>query len=375
VKTLLALEDEHGERRSWVWAELGQSPLAGALLSLADLAWAVTRPHGAGTPEELASRYTSGGWKADRTALEALSSVEIEKDSAAVRTAVEALYRPWLEESTRRFQEAVASAPLPSPLKDAYPSELEEGVCILFTDGLRYDVACYLAELLAMQEAVAEVSWRFSALPGITRTAKPVVSPVGPLLSSGNGFDAKANGSKITADSLRRTLRDKGHEILQSDETGFPDRVAWTEFGDLDSMGHNRGWKLAREVWRSPRDLAGRITALLEAGWSEVRVITDHGWLLMPDGLPKVELPEHLTVVRKGRCARLKEGSRTFLPVSSSGHLLLSQYFIGMDQERFGLSFDAAIHTGTLLAVVLFFRRDLLAMARAFLGSLPPGLR
>jgi undecaprenyl-diphosphatase len=95
----------------------------------------------------------------------------------------------------------------------------------------------------------------------------------------------------------------------------------------------------------------------------------------LPDGLPKVELPEHLTVVRKGRCARLKEGSRTFLPVSSSGHLLLSQYFIEMDQERIGLSFDAAIHTGTLLAAVLFFRRVLLAMALAFLGSLPPGLR
>jgi undecaprenyl pyrophosphate phosphatase UppP len=49
----------------------------------------------------------------------------------------------------------------------------------------------------------------------------------------------------------------------------------------------------------------------------------------------------------------------------------LSQYFLGMDQERFGLSFDAAIHTGTLLAAVLFFRGDLLAMARAFLDSLP----
>jgi undecaprenyl-diphosphatase len=65
------------------------------------------------------------------------------------------------------------------------------------------------------------------------------------------------------------------------------------------------------------------------------------------------------------------QGLTEFLPVSSSGHLLLSQYFLGMDQERFGLSFDAAIHTGTLLAVVFFFRGDLLAMARAFLGSLP----
>jgi undecaprenyl-diphosphatase len=65
------------------------------------------------------------------------------------------------------------------------------------------------------------------------------------------------------------------------------------------------------------------------------------------------------------------QGLTEFLPTSSSGHLLLGQYFLGMDQERFGLSFDAAIHTGTVLAVVWFFRRDLLAMARAFLGSLP----
>ena len=61
-----------------------------------------------------------------------------------------------------------------------------------------------------------------------------------------------------------------------------------------------------------------------------------------------------------------------FLPVSSSGHLLLGQYFLGMDQDRFGLSFDAAIHTGTVLAVVWYFRWDLLAMTRAFLGSRPP---
>jgi undecaprenyl-diphosphatase len=65
------------------------------------------------------------------------------------------------------------------------------------------------------------------------------------------------------------------------------------------------------------------------------------------------------------------QGLTEFLPVSSSGHLLLGQYFLGMDQERFGLSFDAAIHTGTVLAVVWYFRRDLLAMTRAFLGSLP----
>lgn len=64
------------------------------------------------------------------------------------------------------------------------------------------------------------------------------------------------------------------------------------------------------------------------------------------------------------------QGLTEFLPVSSSGHLLLGQYFLGMDQDRFGLSFDAAIHTGTVLAVISYFWRDLLGMAAAFLRSL-----
>ena len=64
------------------------------------------------------------------------------------------------------------------------------------------------------------------------------------------------------------------------------------------------------------------------------------------------------------------QGLTEFLPVSSSGHLLLGQYFLGMDQARFGLTFDAAIHTGTVLAVISFFWRDLLRMAGAFLRSL-----
>ena len=63
------------------------------------------------------------------------------------------------------------------------------------------------------------------------------------------------------------------------------------------------------------------------------------------------------------------QGLTEFLPVSSSGHLLLGQYFFGLDQERFGLSFDVALHMGTLLAVVSYFWRDLLRMALAFFRS------
>ena len=63
------------------------------------------------------------------------------------------------------------------------------------------------------------------------------------------------------------------------------------------------------------------------------------------------------------------QGLTEFLPVSSSGHLLLGQYFLGLDQNRFGLSFDVALHMGTLVAVVSFFWRDLLRMAFAFFRS------
>lgn len=65
------------------------------------------------------------------------------------------------------------------------------------------------------------------------------------------------------------------------------------------------------------------------------------------------------------------QGLTEFLPVSSSGHLLLAQYFLDLDQESFGLAFDAAIHSGTVVAVISFFRRDLAGMLSSFLRSLP----
>ena len=60
------------------------------------------------------------------------------------------------------------------------------------------------------------------------------------------------------------------------------------------------------------------------------------------------------------------QGLTEFLPVSSSGHLILARAFFGWDPGRFGLAFDAAVHVGTLFAVVLYFWRDIAAMIRSF---------
>jgi hypothetical protein len=62
------------------------------------------------------------------------------------------------------------------------------------------------------------------------------------------------------------------------------------------------------------RDLVSRIRALLKAGWKEIILVTDHGWLLLPGGLPKVELKAFLTEDRWGRCAAMKSAATTDVP-------------------------------------------------------------
>lgn len=62
----------------------------------------------------------------------------------------------------------------------------------------------------------------------------------------------------------------------------------------------------------------------------------------------------------------LIQGLTEFLPVSSSAHLILGSRVFGWPDQ--GLVFDVATHLGTLGAVLIYFRHDLLEMARACLG-------
>jgi undecaprenyl-diphosphatase len=64
------------------------------------------------------------------------------------------------------------------------------------------------------------------------------------------------------------------------------------------------------------------------------------------------------------------QGLTEFLPVSSSGHLILARAFFGWDPGRFGIAFDAACHVGTLLAIVVFFRHDVIRLLVAAPGAL-----
>ena len=52
------------------------------------------------------------------------------------------------------------------------------------------------------------------------------------------------------------------------------------------------------------------------------------------------------------------QGATEFLPVSSSGHLVLAQQLLD-DFDQPGVLFDVLLHVGTMVAVLLYFRRDL----------------
>ncbi len=56
----------------------------------------------------------------------------------------------------------------------------------------------------------------------------------------------------------------------------------------------------------------------------------------------------------------LIQGITEFLPVSSSGHLILPKELLGWPDQ--GLAFDVAVHIGTLAAVVAYFRKDIAAI-------------
>ena len=59
------------------------------------------------------------------------------------------------------------------------------------------------------------------------------------------------------------------------------------------------------------------------------------------------------------------QGLTEFLPISSSAHLILTRALFGWDLGDVGFTFDVACHVGTLVAVLVFFRRDVVAMAFA----------
>ncbi|MCW6004623.1 BREX-1 system phosphatase PglZ type B [Micromonospora sp. CPCC 205371] len=316
-KEAALLDAEHGRRRSTVWADLDMAPLAFALEQLVALAGLTKRPLADGDLGSLAADYAERGWRADDAALRALAAATNGPDREAVSAAVIAMYRHWLEVGAKAFQRAIGPLANARNYEPGPPASTAPGTVTVFVDGLRLDVSRRVQERLAGARLDVSASTSLSALPTVTQTAKPALAPTasGALVAGPDLHPANAvTGTRASIQVLRSLMVDNGVQVLGPTETGDFSGTAWTEAGEIDRRGHAGGVRLVDHLDEEVGRIVERIRELLDAGWQRVNVVTDHGWVLLPGGMEKVELPPATTTVKKGRCARLKDGAVVDVP-------------------------------------------------------------
>lgn len=303
----LDLNKRHGHRRDTVWARRGDAPLACALAHLVRIVnTTVLPPHDA---EALATEYLRRGWEADEAALDALEAAPRVADRAAVITALRAIYLPWLDQGAQELQALAGAGKVPF----AQPAEVTKTDALLFVDGLRMDLAHGLVRRLEKAGAKATLSWRWSGFPTVTATCKPLVSPAAKTLS---GPAQAGDLSPVTDDGkvVRKPVLDKAIEAAgwTIAESLLPAGKLWSETGKFDELGHALGAGIAGQRKTGLDDLTERVLQLARAG-RRVRLVTDHGWLLMPGGLEKAPLEPGLVEPdgKRSRCALVKEGAPT----------------------------------------------------------------
>ncbi|WP_168194176.1 BREX-1 system phosphatase PglZ type B [Altererythrobacter sp. TH136] len=308
---ILELEDAHGLRRGSVWAQRGLAPLACALEHLAAIARAAALPGDGAAP--LAGAYVSSGWRVDRAALAAIAAAPREVDRAGVVAALLAIYRPWVEDGACALQAIARRGALPFAQPAAFDSDCDT---LIFVDGLRFDLAAELHARLTLSGVEATLGWRWSGWPTVTATCKPLATPVAEQLCTGPADPAfrplLPSGKPADKAGVDALMRGAGWVI-----GGFPlgGERCFIETGTVDEDGHKLGARLADTIERALDDALGVVLTHVRAGRS-VRVVTDHGWLLMPDGLETAALPAGLVEPdgKRTRCALVKEGAEVGLP-------------------------------------------------------------
>ena len=126
-------------------------------------------------------------------------------------------------------------------------------------------------------------------------------------------------GKSANAAKLRDALEQAGYQVIAGDMDTAPESVparGWIEEGKIDTRGHQLQSDLPQILDKEIDVLAERIVSLLDNGWESIRVVTDHGWIYLPLGLPRVDLPKHLTASKWARCASIAGDSQVDVPTA-----------------------------------------------------------
>lgn len=314
INVLADLEKEHAKRRVWVWSELGKAPLVNALYHLFVMARLANEPFPSNTIESLREYYVTAGYKIDQHMRKAFAAVRSEKDKAAVAAVINCCYAPWLVSITTKFQNHLLTD---HSIFSAQSSADNSEPFILFVDALRFELACDFRDRLESFDYKITLDSAWSAIPSLTATAKPAVSPIASnvnLSSNINEFRPQlSNGKDLLTNAFREALKAKDYTPLNSVMQLESQGKYWFEIGNIDTRGHEEQANMVKRVDELFEQLLETIELVFQKGFKQIKIVTDHGWLLLPNGLPKTQLNAGLTETRWGRCALIKDGVKTNL--------------------------------------------------------------
>ncbi len=311
LKKIPELEAAHGPRRDSVWAELGEAPLSNVLQPLNSICEEVSKYGTPNTLQEVSDAYSTSGWQVDAAAIHAMQLAEESEDTDLVFGILARIYQPWLDDQASTLQNIIGN----EGYTPSYSDDPDEGSCVLFVDGLRMDLAQRILVELNQKGYGTTFTPQWSALPTLTATAKPAISPVRDAFTGNEVTENFEPQAKSSAKSLaggyhfKKAMEQTGYNLLTTNEFGSGKGRAWCEIGQFDHYGHEMGWKLVTQLDKEFKDLHAIIGMLFLNGWKRIRIVTDHGWLLLPGGLPKVDLPSAYSANKWGRCALIKAGA------------------------------------------------------------------
>lgn len=308
-KRLGALISEHKWRHDSVWAELGEAPLLSALEHLHKLSLLVTKTYPSRAVNEILTYYKKDGYKVDEAMIDALAAVQGMSDTSVIKVCIEYLYKPWLETITEKFQQHFDT----SVLQEIAPLDTE---VVLFVDALRFDISKRLEERLRNLGTV-ESTCHLTAIPTLTPTAKPYNSPLRDEIdkkSNINEFRPTISGKDLTTQIFRNYLTEVEYNYAKHPHEIEEGKKYWLEIGTLDTKGHEEQSGMVKRIPELLDEVVDTLLRVREMGIKNVTIVTDHGWLLMPGGLPKATLTKDLSETRWGRCAIIKQGAKVDFP-------------------------------------------------------------
>ncbi|MDP9316741.1 MAG: protein kinase [Chloroflexota bacterium] len=266
------------------------------------------------TPHEAVAWYTSGGWRLDMAGEELVRDLaQSTPELLRVITPLRETYRARWEKSLIQWSEVWHKASCPTPSLTTAGEWLARllaaprPTAILFIDALRYDLGSVLAEHVNTQEGAvrASVSPARAPLPSITALGMGMALPLreqdvqADIVNGSWQLVDTISGTNLSIAETRRTWLQAQGVVRADDFLTVMDIVSghvpepakgrtrlFIADNSIDRLGHDD--ELERMGSSIPLDRYQiAITALRNAGWRRILIVTDHGFIHWPGGAEK----------------------------------------------------------------------------------------